>query len=106
MNYKNAISISNNEIRIKIHVISGSLKSFFPAGYNHWRDCIDIKVKSKAKENKANIEIVGLIADYFDIPPKNVNIIIGQKSREKIVTIKSSDSDNISKKIEDLLNDI
>jgi uncharacterized protein (TIGR00251 family) len=106
MNYKNAISISNEEVRIKIHVISGSLKSFFPARYNQWRDCIEINVKSEAKENKANIEVVTLISNYLKIPTKNVRIVTGQKSKDKIVSINCSEPKSIGKKIEDLVNDL
>ena len=103
MNCKKAISISNSEVRIKLHVIPGSSQSVFPAGYNKWRNCIEIKVKAKAKENKANSKVVKKIAAYFNISPKYVCIVHGQKSREKTVSIKKLGIKDVCKKIEESL---
>ncbi|MFW6121829.1 MAG: DUF167 domain-containing protein [Petrotogales bacterium] len=103
MNYKNAISTSNNEVQIKLRVIPGSSNSVFPAGYNQWRGCIEIKVKSMPQDNKANNEVIDKIASYFDILPKDMAVIHGQKSREKIVSIKNIPIKDVCKKIRESL---
>jgi len=103
---KNFFNISENEVQIKLHVIPGSSKSVFPSGFDNWRKSIEIKVKAKAKDNKANIEVIEKIASFFNISSKNINIIAGQKSREKIVLIKNTDINKICKKIEDSINEL
>jgi uncharacterized protein (TIGR00251 family) len=104
MNCKDAISPSKNEVLLKIHVISDSSQSLFPSGYNNWRKCIEIKLKSPAIDNKANIEIIENIAKYFKILQKNVKIVTGKKSREKIISIKNIQKNEVCKKIEESLN--
>ena len=104
--WKNAVSLSNNEVRLQLHVIPGSSQSVFPAGYNTWRNSIEIKVKAGAKENKANSEVIDQIAMYFNISPKDVCIIHGQKSREKIVAIKNVQIEDVFKKIKGSLRGV
>ena len=44
-----------------------------------------IRLKSRAENNKANIELVKLLAKYFNTQQKNILIAKGKKSRKKIV---------------------
>ena len=106
MSCKNAISISNSEVRIKLYVTPGSSQSVFPAGYNIWRNLIEIKVKAGAKEDKANSEVIEKIAAYFNISPKYVRIIHGQKNREKTILIKNLEIKDVCKKIEESLREL
>ena len=104
--WKNAVSLSNNEVRIQLHMITVSSQSVFPAGYNTWRNSIEIKVKAGAKENKANREVIGQIAMFFNISLKEVCIIHGQKNREKIVAIKNVQMEDVFKKIKGSLRGV
>jgi len=104
MNCKHAISLSKNEVLMKLHVIPDSSQSLFPAGYNKWRNCIEIKVKAAAKENKANNEVITKIAEYFNHSSKDISIVSGQKGREKIISIKNVPIKNVCSKIEGSLH--
>ena len=104
MGCKDAIKISKNKILINLHVTPSSDYSVFPAGYNKWRKCIEIKVNSKAKENKANIEVIQKIAKYFNISTKDIFIVDGQKSREKTVSINNLQINEVYNKLEESLN--
>jgi uncharacterized protein (TIGR00251 family) len=104
MSCNSAISFLKDEVLIKIHVIPGSSKSLFPAGYNIWRQCIEIKIKAAAKENKANREIIEKISKYFNILPKDIYIVSGNKGREKTVSIKNIKKRDVCRKIEESLN--
>jgi len=104
MNCNNAISLSKDEILIKIHVIPGSSQSIFPSGYNNWRNCIEIKVKALAKENKANEEVIENISNYFNVMTKKVSIVSGKNRRDKIVSIKNIKKNYVCRKIEESLN--
>jgi len=104
MNCNDAISLSKDIVLIKIHVIPSSSQSLFPAGYNNWRQCVEVKVKAAAKDNKANIEVIEKIAGYFNISLENIHIISGKKGREKTVSIKNIQKRDVCKKIEESLN--
>ncbi len=46
-----------------------------------------IKTHSPAMEGKANQDVISQIASYLKIPKKNVKIIMGEKSKKKLVEI-------------------
>lgn len=50
---------------------------------NNWR----ISLKSEPIENKANIELIKVIAETLSIPKSNIKIIKGLTSKKKIVKI-------------------
>ena len=104
MNCNNAISQSKDKILIKIHVTPGSSQSVFPTGYNKWRNCVEIKVKSEAKDNKANNEVIEKIAKYFNILTTDVKIISGHNIREKTISINKKLKSEVCNKIEESLN--
>ena len=45
-------------------------------------------LKSEPENNKANIELIGLVAKYFNISFNKVRIVRGLKSKNKIAEIK------------------
>jgi uncharacterized protein (TIGR00251 family) len=104
MDCYDAIKVSNDEILLKLYVVPNSTYSLFPAGYNPWRRCIEIKVKNAAKDNKANKEVVENIATYFHISLNEVTIVSGKKRREKTISIKKVSKENVYKKIMESIN--
>lgn len=78
--------------------------SLFPAGFNNWRKRIEVKVTSKAKDNKANLEVVEIIAKFFNLSTKNVKIIYGKKRREKNVLLKDVSVNEVIKMLKESLN--
>jgi nascent polypeptide-associated complex subunit alpha len=101
---KDAVRSSNEGVLIQLHVVPGSSHAVFPAGYNQWRKCVEIKVKAEAKDNKANGEIVETLAAYFQLSSKDVVLISGQKSREKTVLLKKVTLEGVCKKLEESLH--
>jgi hypothetical protein len=102
---KGAVKNSDQGVVLCLHVVPGSSEIVFPAGYNQWRKCIEIKVRAAAKDNKANTEVLQTIAGFFKIAPKDVILISGQKSREKTVSIKKIPFETISKRLEESLHE-
>lgn len=49
---------------------------------------VNVFVKSSPIENKANVEIVKLLSEYYSIPKSNIFIKTGRRSKRKIVEIK------------------
>lgn len=48
-------------------------------------------LKNQAIKNKANFELIDLLADYFETGKNNISIIRGSKSKNKVILIKKSD---------------
>jgi len=48
---------------------------------------LKIYINAPAVEGKANKALINILADYFDLPKSRINIIKGEKSRNKIVDI-------------------
>jgi len=76
----------------------------FPAGFNSWRKCVEIKVCAAAKNDKANKEIIQTIAEFFDKPLSNVYILSGRGKREKTVLIKDASVDFVLNRLRSSLN--
>jgi uncharacterized protein (TIGR00251 family) len=46
-----------------------------------------VRVKEPAKEGKANRAVIKLLADYFGVPQRQVVILSGRNSRNKVIEI-------------------
>ena len=102
--FKDAIRSSQQGVILCVHVVPGSSQVIFPAGYNHWRKCIEIKVRAESKDNKANHEVIKTIAGFFQMPIKEVTIISGQKGREKTISINHISVDKAYIQLEESLH--
>jgi uncharacterized protein (TIGR00251 family) len=87
--YRDAIKVSSQGVLLSIHAIPGSTQTVFPGNYNEWRHAIEMKVRSAAKENKANTEVLATIARFFQLSLKDVILVSGEKNREKTVCLKN-----------------
>jgi uncharacterized protein (TIGR00251 family) len=101
---KDAVKHSKQGIILSLHVVPGSSEVLFPARYNPWRKCIEIKVRSVAKENIANREVIETIAGFFGLSAQDVLLTRGEKSREKIVVLRGISAGTVCKKLEGILH--
>jgi uncharacterized protein (TIGR00251 family) len=99
--FKDAIKSSKEGVILCLHVVPGSSQVVFPAGYNQWRKCIEIKVHSEAKENKANNEVIETVAKFFRILEKDIILMSGQKSREKTICINKMSVEMVYSQLEE-----
>ena len=106
MDFTQAIQITKQGILLKLHVLPNAKHSLFPAGYNSWRKCLEIKVDAEAKDNKANQEVVSCIATFFKVPPNTVFIISGLKNREKTVLLTTISKETITKKLKENFHEL
>jgi uncharacterized protein (TIGR00251 family) len=104
--FKDAIKSSNQGVILCLHVVPGSSQVVFPAGYNQWRKCIEIKVRSEAKENKANNEVIETVAGFFRVPVKDVTLVSGQKSREKTIFLSKISVDRAYSQLEESFHEL
>ncbi|NPE29921.1 YggU family protein [Methanococcoides sp. SA1] len=88
--FEKAIKETKDGIAIDLEVTPGSKKACFPAGYNQWRERIEIKLTSAAQKGKANVQLIKIVADFFNIGQRDVTIGSGSKSSKKTVIISGS----------------
>jgi len=69
---------------IRIKVITQAKK---PEIIKMGKNYLKAKLHSSPVHNKANRELIRLLADYFNIKKSGIKIIQGEKCREKVVEI-------------------
>ena len=106
MDFTQAIQINKQGVLLKLHVLPHAKQSLFPAGYNSWRKCLEIKVNAEAKENKANQEVISCIADFFAVAPNTVSIISGLKNREKTLLLTTISKETIVTKLKEAFDEL
>jgi hypothetical protein len=106
ISYRDAVILSKNKVLIKVHVVPGSSQSVFPAGYNSWRRCILVKLRAEADGNRANDELVDLVAGYFNVSRKDIYIADGQRNRYKTVAVMNVSFYDVCSKIEGSLDEL
>ena len=89
---------------INLFVTPGAQSVIFPAGINKWRRCVEIKVSSPPKENKANKDVIKTIADFLNKPVKDVFVLSGIKNREKTIFIKGVSTNIVSQRLKESLD--
>lgn len=100
MSFSDAIKQSSQGVVLCLHVTPGSSQTVFPEKYDQWRKAFEIKVQSKAKDNKANAEVLETLACFFELSPKDVVLIGGLKSREKTVCLKNISARTVHEKLQ------
>jgi uncharacterized protein (TIGR00251 family) len=63
---------------------------------------LKIRVKNKPIEGKANEGLILFLSKIFDIPKRNVEIIGGEKNRNKRIRIQGLSRTEMQKKLEEL----
>jgi len=99
-----AVKKSPDGANLYLFITPNADVSLFPAGFNEWRKRIEVRVCSQARDNLANLEVVKIVAEFFNKPIKNVCIISGKKTREKTVLIKDVSVNTVVKKLKESLN--
>ena len=71
-------------IKVKVRSNSGKqeVEKINEGGYR-------VSLKSFPEDNNANLELIKLLSKELKVPSKNINIIKGLKSRNKIIEIKT-----------------
>ena len=90
--------------KFNLFVTSGAETINFPAGFNKWRKCIEIKVSAPAKDNKANMDVIKTVANFFDKSVNDVYLISGVKNRTKTVFIKETSVNFVSERLKESLD--
>ncbi len=86
-----AVIESKDGVLISVHVSPGSKEVSF--SYDEWRRAVEVRIKSPAKEGKANRELLEIFRDLFG----KVEIVSGEKSRSKLIKVGCSREEVVEK---------
>ena len=76
--------MSSGRLRLSVRISPGSSTAgVSPAGDGSFR----VRLRSRPVENRANNELIALLADEFGVPRSCVRIISGGHGRAKVVEI-------------------
>lgn len=71
-------------MRITVHVTPNARKVQVT---KRSADEYSVLVDAPAKDNKANIRLISILADYFNVPKSTIGYVSGIRSRTKTLTI-------------------
>jgi len=83
-----AIRDTNQGTLLLVRVTTGSDEAQFPAGYDQWRNHVEVSVTAQPERGKANRELLDIIARFFDLTADEIALAYGHTSREKGVLIR------------------
>jgi uncharacterized protein (TIGR00251 family) len=86
-NVARAVQHQDEGTLLHLMVKPGCDSAHFPAGYNPWRQAVEIKVCSPPKKGQANQEIINIIQDFFKLDSHNIRLVYGATSTAKGVWI-------------------
>ncbi len=89
---------------LNLSVKPDSKSIVFPAGLNNWRKRVEIAVKSPAKDNRANKDVITTLASFFETPVNSVYVVSGSKNRNKTVLIKGVTTKYVTGRLRDSID--
>jgi uncharacterized protein (TIGR00251 family) len=101
VNLEDAVQSGSGHTVVRIHVTPGSSKSGF-AGYDPWRKCIKVSIKSQPRKGEANAELISMLAEWFGVEESNVDLVSGKKDRSKSVSIQGIGTGKVVEALEKL----
>lgn len=76
----------NNDFYLNVYVQPGASKNAIVGIYN---DRLKIQLTARPKEGQANQQLIKFIAKYFEVPKSYVTLVKGERSKNKLLCIKS-----------------
>ena len=71
---------------LNLHVQPGAKRTEVAGRHG---DALKIRLAAPAVDGKANAELLRFLSDAFDVPLRNVTLVRGESSRQKIVRIEA-----------------
>lgn len=94
MSYKDAIKDTGNGVMIDLKIIPGSGSTEVPSGYDESRNRIRAKVSAKARDGKANKQLIRELSRLFGISSAHIRLK-GQASTRKSIELVGVSRDDV-----------
>ena len=76
----------NGAVTLILHVQPGAKRTEVAGRHG---DALKIRLAAPPVDGKANAELLRFLSDAFDVPLRNVTLVRGESSRQKIVRIEA-----------------
>ncbi len=94
MDNNNACSIVPDGLRIEVHLQPGARREAFAGMYG---ERLKIAVSAPPVDGRANCAVIRFLADFFGVAARNVELISGEKSRDKKFLIRGNSAELMEK---------
>ena len=86
-----------DRIKIRVRVKPGSKVE----GIRSWEEdgLLVVSVRAHAREGKANKSLIELLSSYLRIPKRNISIVTGATSREKVIEISGISEEEVKQRL-------
>lgn len=81
--WQDAVQPAPDGVDIDLEVTPGARETRFPSGHNAWRNRIQARLAAPAQDGKANEELRQAASAFFQISPRDVQLLEGLTSRQK-----------------------
>ena len=68
-------------------------------------ESLKVRLMAPPIEGQANSELCRFLAEYFEVPRKEVQILSGKNARQKRVLIKGKTAQNLQDRLEDIVGE-
>ncbi len=92
----------DNGTQLNVRISPGAKKN---AVTGTWLDAVRISIAAPPRKGKANKALCAFCARLFDIPRKKVQIVRGEKSRDKTLLLEEQDPAKIRSLLADVIGD-
>ncbi len=94
MHVQEAVERNTEGVLVRLRVIPGASKAGF-GGYDRWRKCIRVSLRSQPLKGEANTELVALVSEWFGVERSSVDIVSGMKERSKTILVRGTDKKRV-----------
>lgn len=82
-------------VLLDVEVTPSADRDAFPAGYNEWRERVEVRLRAPAEDGEANRSLVSLAAEALDVDAARVGIHSGHTSRRKTLVVRGVGTDEV-----------
>ena len=66
---------------------------------------LEIAVFSKPQDGEANNAVIQVLSKYFKMPKSSIELVSGDKSRQKVLRLYNQNLDNLAKMLDKIINE-
>ena len=88
--------VSGNKARIGLHDLPGAARNEL-LGFKE--GILRLKITAPPEKGKANKELISFLSQRLDIPKTKLQIVKGQASRDKVITLEGLSQDEVMRRL-------
>jgi hypothetical protein len=94
--------LKDGAVGVHIYVQPKASKSAFIGLHD---GCLKLAISSPPVDNKANKAVISFVAEFLQVPQKNIMLCAGEKSRRKVLCIDGMTMAELRRRIEPILQE-